>query len=82
MKLIDVLNMISKGELEEGFQIKFDEKIYTYRLANENEIFRDFYEEGENDDTQGVFASFFISAIINDEVEVISPKLRRDSNEI
>ena len=80
MKLIDVLNMISKGELEEGFQIKFNEKIYTYR--NENEIFRDFYEEGENDDTQGVFASFFISATINDEVEVISPKLRRDSNEI
>ena len=44
MKLIDILNMISKGELKEGTKIKIGREIYSWNTGFMNNAF-----EGEDD---------------------------------
>ena len=44
MKLIDILNMISKGELKEGEKVEWDGVEYTYYKRNgHDEIYSEEY---------------------------------------
>lgn len=57
MKLIDVLVMISKGELKEGTRIKYDNEIYTYdkdelRRADDICLCEDIYLSNLNDECE------------------------------
>ena len=63
MKLIDVLVMISTGELKEGTKIVWKETEYTY-AGN------DLMDE---EDDYSLF-DFVISESLNDEVELIQPE--------
>lgn len=60
MKLIDVLVMISKGELKEGTKIVWKETEYTY-------VGNDLMDE---EDDYSLF-DFVIGKSLNDEVEII-----------
>ena len=58
MKLIDILNLISKGELKEGTKIKWENDIYTYderhcfERENGCELLEDMYVSNLNDECE------------------------------
>lgn len=64
MKLIDVLNMISKGELKEGTKIKllYDDTIYELYCD-------DLIREGDN----RPFFDLYSFEVFREEVEIIEP---------
>lgn len=63
MKIIDILNKMAKGELEDGFEFKYDNDTYKYN-KKEDEIVSIEY---------GVCLGNYykVENILNDEVEVI-----------
>ena len=70
MKLIDILNMISKGELKEGTKVIYDNDIYTYdgdelRRMNGICLCEDTYLSN-----------------LNDECELLEPDLFTDDGEM
>ena len=74
MKLIDVLNMISKGELEEGTIVVIKNIQYEYRASAtiaKGEIAEyDLYSrEGDT-----LFDTLYITQAINEEAEIIPPE--------
>ena len=78
MKLIDILNMISKGELKEGTKVKIeglDGYKNEYEFTNiPFELYDDKINRYDLQDSKGsyVFDEFYLSAL-NDEVELIEP---------
>lgn len=62
LKLIDVLNMIAKGELKEGTKVRWDDDIYIY-IDKKNLI---------RDGNMNLLDDIWISNL-NDEVELIEP---------
>lgn len=68
MKLIDVLVMISKGELKEGTKIVWKETAYTY---DGNDLM-------DEEDDYSLF-DFVIGKSLNEEVELIAPEQLRES---
>lgn len=58
MELIDILNMISKGELKEGTKIMYKDIIYNYKNGNVFDpksgfgLMEDIYEENLNDELE------------------------------
>ena len=75
MKLIDILNLISKGELKEGTKIKYHDGFYIYRRFDNEEECMGFYRDNATDKLDELFTYylrlFYASAILNDEVELI-----------
>ena len=67
MRLIDVLNLIAKGELEEGTKIKLilDREGYTYKRSPMDVGKHDLY----NEDGESLFDNYFLE-VLNDEVEI------------
>ena len=63
MKIIDILNKIANGTLEDGFKFKYDSDIYRYN-KEKNEI-----RSIEYDDS--LVEYYKIEMILNKEVEVI-----------
>ena len=61
MKIIDILNKMSNGDLKNGFKIGWNGFTYTY---NEINGFRDKHGDTLSENT-------FIECCLNDEVEVI-----------
>ena len=86
MKLIDILNMISKGELKEGTKIKYHDGFYTYRRFDNEEECMGFYRDNATDKLDELFTYylrlFYASAILNDEVEIIEPDHFADAGEM
>jgi hypothetical protein len=78
MKLIDILNMISKGELKEGTKVKIaglDGYKNEYEFTNiPFELYDDKINRYDLQDSKGnyVFDEFYLSAL-NDDVELIEP---------
>lgn len=70
MKLIDVLVMISKGELKEGTKVIVIEgkEEYTYRICPTDEE----NHELVNEDEENLFNNYYVD-IISSEVELIEP---------
>ena len=64
MKLIDILNMISKGELREDTQIKYDNEIYKY----DGEYY--LLREGDFCLLEDIYLNN-----LNDECELIEPQM-------
>ena len=62
MKIIDILNKMANGELEDGFKFKYKHATYTYQ-KEENRIV-----DSERDTLGG---NYFLEQILNDKVEVI-----------
>lgn len=66
MKIIDILNKMTNGELEDGFKFKYENDIYKYN-KKENEIVSDEYG--------ACLGNYYrVESILNDEVEVIEEK--------
>lgn len=63
MKVIDILNKIANGTLEDGFKFKYDSDIYRYN-KEKNEIRSIEYDES-------LVEYYKIETILNKEVEVI-----------
>lgn len=68
MKIIDILNKIANGTLEDGFKFKYDSDIYRYN-KEKNEI-----RSIEYDDS--LVEYYKIEMILNKEVEVIEENKR------
>ena len=66
MKIIDILNKMANGQLEDGFKLKYDNDTYKYN-KKEDEIVSIEY---------GVCLGNYykVENILNDEVEVIEEK--------
>lgn len=69
LKLIDVLNMIAKGELKEGTKVRYEDVEYTYKK----------FDSQDNDSTDlisdsscSIFEDYFLTSL-QDEVELIEP---------
>ena len=66
MKIIDILNKMAKGELEDGFEFKYDNDTYKYNKKEDEIVSVEYgfclgnYYKVEN--------------ILNDEVEVIEER--------
>jgi hypothetical protein len=70
MKLIDILNMISKGELKEGTKVIYNNDIYTY---DEDELRR----------MNGIcLCEDTYLSNLNDECELLEPDLFTDDGEM
>ena len=70
-KLIDILVMISKGELKEGTKVKIivGNEEFTYKKSPTDSENHDLYnKEGES-----IFENYYID-VVNDEVELIEPE--------
>ena len=67
MKIIDILNKMANGELEDGFKFKHDNDVYKYN-KKENKIV--------SDDEYGTCLGNYhiVESILNDEVEAIEEK--------
>ena len=75
-RLIDILNMISKGELKEGTKVKFKGDIYTYRRYKSKmfaSLFKDTADSPEDDLFNNYLSYYYISSILDEEVELIEP---------
>lgn len=68
MKIIDIINKIANGTLEDGFKFKYDSDIYRYN-KEKNEI-----RSIEYDDS--LVEYYKIEMILNKEVEVIEENKR------
>ena len=68
MKIIDILNKIANGTLEDGFKFKYDSDIYRYN-KEKNEIRSIEYDES-------LVEYYKIETILNKEVEVIEENKR------
>ena len=68
MKVIDILNKIANGTLEDGFKFKYDSDIYRYN-KEKNEIRSIEYDES-------LVEYYKIETILNKEVEVIEENKR------
>lgn len=67
MKLIDILNMISKGELKEGTKVKYKNIEWEYKtFGNKGE--KDLVDRGNFT----LFEQFYMDAL-SEEVELIEP---------
>lgn len=69
MKMIDVLNMMAKGEIKEGTKLITDDDLddYAYRYSEVYQTFMDRYMNRIEDD-------FFLDeGFLNTEVELIEP---------
>ena len=62
MKLIDILNLIAKGELEEGTKIKWRRDVYTYNGDDE------FVDEENYSD---LWEDMYLGSL-NEEIEIIA----------
>ena len=67
LKLIDVLNMIAKGELKEGTKVKHNQKEYEFKVLGEEDE-KDLVDEDNNT----LFDCYYIT-ILSNEVELIEP---------
>lgn len=72
MKIIDILNKMSNGDLKNGFKIGWNGFTYTY---NEINGFRDKHGDTLSENT-------FIECCLNDEVEVIEEEEIEELNKI
>ena len=70
LKLIDVLNMIAKGELKEGTKVGLRNNVYTFERHYWNDASLSLFRSNGK---QSVFEDFCLSHILNDEVELIEP---------
>ena len=74
LKLIDVLNMIAKGELKEGTKVKYKNIEWEYKT---------FGKEGEKDLVDKanftLFEQFYMDAL-SEEVELIEPECKHEWN--
>ena len=68
VKLIDVLNMIAKGELKEGTKVGLRNNVYTFERHYWNDASLGLFR---GNGKQSVFEDFCLSHILNDEVELI-----------
>ena len=77
LKLIDVLNMIAKGELKEGTKVKYKKTVFTYFRRFEDEEL-DLYENG-GDNIRG-----FINRLsdLSIEVELKEPPCEHEWKDI
>ena len=71
MKLIDILNMISKGELKEGTRVKYDNETYEY----DGEYY--LLREGDFCLLEDIYLNN-----LNDECELIEPDHFADDGEM
>lgn len=74
LKLIDVLNMIAKGELKEGTKVRYEDVEYTYKK----------FDSQDNDSTDlisdsscSIFEDYFLTSL-QDEVELIEPSCEHE----
>lgn len=67
MKIIDILNKIANGTLEDGFMFKYEKTTYRYN-KNSGEI-----ENFENDCTN-FGDEWRIEECLNDEIDIIKEK--------
>lgn len=65
LKLIDVLNMIAKGELKEGTKVKWRKMKYIFE---DGEL-----ERKVNEETVNIFEDMYCINLNDDEVELIEP---------
>lgn len=72
MKVIDILNKMSNGDLKNGFKIGWNGFTYTY---NEINGFRDKHGDTLSENT-------FIECCLNDEVEVIEEEEIEEIDEL
>ena len=74
LKLIDVLNMIAKGELKEGTKVKIRDYVYVLIRQYCSDVMPDLFREDEDgDEVVSLFEDYYLSGILNDEVELIEP---------
>ena len=70
LKLIDVLNMIARGELKEGTKVRYEDVEYTYKKFDAED---DESEDLISDSSGSIFEDYFLT-ILDNEVELIEPK--------
>ena len=71
MKLIDILNLIAKGELEEGTKISFQGKIYTFGKSDYSDEHMDLFWTDSDGEEQTLFENYYLSTVLECEVEII-----------
>ena len=71
MKLIDVLNMIAKGELEEGTKVSFQGKIYTFGKSDYSDEHMDLFWTDSDGVEEALFENYYLSTVLEREVEII-----------
>lgn len=77
MKMIDVLNMMAKGEIKEGTKLKIRYKIYNY-IKDYTESENCSFVNQEYDRTEFLEDNEFITTdFLNLEVELILPKEKK-----
>ena len=72
MKLIDILNLVAKGELEEGTKISFQGKIYTFGKDDYSDEHMDLFWTDSDGEGQTLFENYYLSTVLGCEVEIIS----------
>ena len=73
MKLIDILNIISKGELKEGAKLNLNEDGYTVKLYFDGELIR-FIKSND------IYC--FTCADMNDELEIVEKSTTEEIKEL
>ena len=71
MKLIDILNLIAKGELEEGTKVNFQGKIYTFGKSDYSDEHMDLFWTDSDGVEQALFENYHLSTALEREVEII-----------
>ena len=71
MKLIDILNLIAKGELEEGTKIKVRNKIYRFGKDDYSGEHSDLFYEDSDGINNCFFDECYLDPALNEEVEII-----------
>lgn len=71
MKLIDILNLIAKGELEEGTKIKARNKIYRFGKDDYSGEHSDLFYEDSDGINNCFFDECYLDSALNEEVEII-----------
>lgn len=71
MKLINILNLIAKGELEEGTKISLQGKIYTFGKSDYSDEHMDLFRTDSDGEEQTLFENYYLSAVLECEVEII-----------
>lgn len=71
MKLIDILNLIAKGELEEGTKISLQGKIYTFGKNDYSDEHMDLFWTDSDGEGQTLFENYYLSTVLEREVEII-----------
>lgn len=85
MRLIDILNKIANGELKEGTKLKVRDNTYEFTKQYRTDIVDivpDLVREDYEGERISIFEDFYLTSLLNDELELIEPEEPTDNTKI